>query len=89
MEVKIVYEDKKDREFLNLINSEIPYFIEFINCKEEPKEAYKLKSHWAAIKNPFVIVTDKDEILKVFYSDAKGSNAIQQLINYLNNDSKN
>ena len=30
---------------------------------------------------------DQDKIIKVFYSDAKGSNAIQQLINYLN-DSK-
>ena len=88
MEIKIVYEDKKDKEFLNLIDSKTPYFVEYINCNELPKEAYKLKSHWGAIKNPFVVVIGEDKIIKVFYSDAKGSNAIQQLINYLSNDSK-
>ena len=89
MEIKIVYDNKKDKEFLNLTYSEIPYFVEYINCNEAPKEAYKIKSHWGAIKNPFVVITDENKIVKVFYSDAKGSNAIQQLINYLNNDSKN
>ena len=84
MEIKIVYNDKKDKEFLDLIDSKVPYFVEYINCNESPKEAYKLKSHWCAIKNPFAIITDEDKIVKVFYSDAKGSNAIQQLINYLN-----
>ena len=87
MEVKIVYDDKKDREFLSLVNSEIPIFVDYIDCNEQKKEAYKIKSHWAAVKNPFVVITDEDKIVKVFYSDAKGSNAIQQLINYLN-DSK-
>lgn len=87
MEIKIVYDNKKDKEFLNLTYSEIPYFVDYI--ESSTKEAYRLKSHWAAIKNPFVVISDKDEIVKVFYSDTKGSNAIQQLINYLNNDSKN
>ena len=55
MEIKIVYEDKKDKEFLDLIYSKVPYFVEYINCNELPKEAYKVKSHWGAIKNPFVV----------------------------------
>lgn len=82
MEVKIIYDNKKDKEFLNLTCSKIPYFINYI--ESNTKEAYRLKSYWAAIKNPFVVISDKDEIIKVFYSDAKGSNAIQQLIDYLN-----
>jgi len=81
MEIKIVYEDKKDKEFLDLINSKVPYFVDYI--KNGTKEAYKLKSHWAAIKNPFVVILNGDKIEKVLYSDA-GSNAIQQLIDYLN-----
>ena len=87
MEIKIVYEDKKDKEFLDLIYSKVPYFVEYINYNESPKEAYRIKSPWGAIKNPFVVIIDEDKVKKVFYSDAKGSNAIQQLINYLN-DSK-
>lgn len=89
MEIKIVYEDKKDKEFLDLVNSKVPYFVEYINCNESPKEAYRIKSPWSAKKNPFAIIIDEDKIKKVFYSDSKGSNAIQQLIDYLNNDSKN
>lgn len=84
MEINIVYDNKKDKEFLDLIDSKVPYFINYINCNELPKEAYKLKSHWGAIKNPFAVITEQDEVKKVFYSDAKGSNAVQQLINYLN-----
>lgn len=85
MEVKIIYEDEKDREFLNLIDSEVPIFIDFIGSTS--KEAYRIKSHWAARKNPFVVITNDNEVEKVFYSDAKGSNAIQQLITYLNDRS--
>ena len=36
----------------------------------------------------FVVVQEKDKIIKVFYSES-GKNAIQQLINYLNNDCQN
>lgn len=82
MEVKIVYDNNKDREFLNLVNLNLPIFIEYIKSTE--KEAYALKSHWAAKKNPFVVVTEDDKIIKVFYSES-GKNAISQLINYLSN----
>ena len=84
MEATIVYDNKKDRELVDLIDSKFPIFINYIdfNTVKGRKEAYKVKSHWAAIKNPFVIIQDGEEIVKIFYSEE--SNAIQQLINYLN-----
>ena len=38
--------------------------------------------------NPFVVVQEEEKIIKVFYTES-GKNAVQQLINYLNNDCKN
>lgn len=86
MEIQIVYDNNKDREFLNLVDLKLPFFIEYIKSTE--KEAYALKSYWAAKKNPFVVVTDNDKIIKVFYSEG-GTNAISQLINYLSDERKN
>ena len=85
MEAIVIYENKKDKEFLDLIDSKIPIFIRYIdyNTIEGRKEAYKVKSHWAARMNPFVVVQEDEEIIKVFYSES-GKNAVQQLINYLN-----
>lgn len=85
MEAIVIYENKKDREFLDLVDSKISIFIRYIdyNTIEGRKEACKIKSHWAAKMNPFVVVQEDEEIIKVFYSES-GKNAIQQLINYLN-----
>ena len=84
MEVIVVNDNKKDRELLNLVDSKFPIFIEYIdyNTVNGRKEAYKVKSHWGAKKNPFVVVQEEEKIIKVFYSEEK--NAVQQLINYLN-----
>ena len=88
MEAIIVYDNKKDKELLNLIDSKVPIFVKYIdfNTTDGRKEAYKVKSHWAAKMNPFVVVQEGEQIIKVFYSEK--NNAINQLINYLN-DSKN
>ena len=90
MEAIIVYDNKKDKEFLDLVDSKVPIFVRYIdyNTKEGRKEAYQIKSHWAAKLNPFVVIQEKDKIIKVFYSES-GKNAIQQLINYLNNEGQN
>ena len=92
MEAIVVYDNKKDRELLDLIYLEFPLFMHYVdfNTKDGRKEAYRIKSHWAAIKNPFVVLVDNEgNTLKVFYSDDKGDSAIYQLINYLKNGSKN
>lgn len=88
MEAIVVYDNKKDRGLLNLVDSKFPIFIQYIdfNTVDGRKEAYRVKSHWAARMNPFVVVQEGEEIIKVFYSEK--DNAIQQLINYLNDSSK-
>lgn len=86
----VVYDNKKDRELLDLIDSKFPIFIHYVdfNTKDGRKEAYTVKSHWAAKLNPFVVIeNEENQIIKVFYSEKE--NAIQQLINYLNNGCKN
>lgn len=82
MVVTVIYEDLKDRELLNLIKSKSPVFINYVDAIKEKKEAYAIKSHWAARLNPFVVVEEDDKIIKVFYSEVE--NAVQQLISYLN-----
>ena len=84
MEAYIIYENKEDRELLELINSKFPIFIEYINfnSKKDRKKATRIKSHWAARKNPFVELKEGDRTVKVFYSDG-GENAVQQFVNYL------
>lgn len=88
MEAIVVYDDKKDRELLNSVDSKFPLFIHYVNFNTPKgrKEAYKVKSHWSAIKNPFVVLTEGDNVIDVFYSEK--DNAINQLINFLNDSSK-
>lgn len=89
MEAIVIYDNKKDRELLELVDSKFPIFVQYIdfNTKNGRKEAYQIKSNWGARLNPFVVIQEEEKIIKVFYSEE--SNAIQQLINYLNNDCKN
>lgn len=85
----VIYDNKKDRELLELVNSKFPIFIHYVdfNTKDGRKEAFQVKSHWGAKLNPFVVLEeDYDKIIDVFYSEK--DNAIQQLINYLNDSSK-
>ena len=88
MEATIVYDNKKDRELLDLTDSKFPIFVHYVdfNTVDGRKEAYQIKGHWGARLNPFVVVQEGEEIVKVFYSET--SNAVQQLINWLN-ESKN
>jgi len=53
--------------------------------KKGKKEAWKLKSHWGAKIDPFVLVTNNENVpIKAFYSEA--GNSIFNLINYLDNE---
>lgn len=84
MDIIIVYDNIKDKQFFELQEFEISFNIEYIKDK---RKAYKIKSHWGAIKSPFVeIKDDEGKTIKVFYSDVKGDNALIQLINYLNDE---
>jgi hypothetical protein len=89
MEVTVVYNNKRDREFLDLSESKLSIFVEYINSntKNGKKKAYQIKSEWGAKLEPFVVVTENNEIVKTFYSEE--SNAIQQLISWLNESKSN
>ena len=89
MNVRVVYKDLKDKEFLDKINLETPIFIEYIdvNTKKGKSEGWKIMNYYGTRTFPFIEVeTDEDKLLP-FYSER--GNAIGQLINYLNNDCKN
>ena len=89
MKVTIVYDNKKDREFMSLIETKIPFFIDFINMNtvHGRKAGIKLLNYWSAKKLPFVIVEDNEKLIKVFYSEI-GELATNQFIKWLN-ESKN
>ena len=87
MNVKIVYKDLKDREFLDKINLETPVFVEFIDINKEKKEGWKLMNYYGTTLLPFVEL-EIDESNKIPFYGERG-NTISQFINYLNNDCKN
>lgn len=65
---------------------ESPIF-HFLDSKSNKfkKEAWALKSHWAAKQDPFALVMDGDKAIKAFYSET-GEGVIQSLINYINSE---
>lgn len=84
MNAIVVYDNIKDKELLDNVNLEVPFFVDYINAntKSGKKQSYQIKSHWGAKLNPFIELYDNNEIIQVFYSE-KG-NACNQLISYLN-----
>ena len=55
MDIIIVYDNIKDRKFFDLHEFKIPFNLEYINDK---RTSYKIKTHWGAIKSPFVEIKD-------------------------------
>ncbi len=82
MNVKVVYEDLKDKELIELIEFSTPFFIDYIdyNTTEGRKKAYKIKSEFGAKKNPFVVIyNDEDKFVKCYWSE--NNNACQSFVN--------
>ena len=86
MNVKIVYKDEKDKEFLDNINLGTPIFVEFIdiNTLKGKKEGWKLMNYYGTTIFPFVEL-EIDESSKIPFYGERG-NAIGQFINYINNE---
>lgn len=84
-DIYIVYNDesqmKEVGELYKDIESPIFHFINAQSLKGK-KEAWALKSHWAAKLDPFAIVMDGDKALKAFYSEAE--DVVESLKKYLN-----
>lgn len=91
MKVILVYDNKKDKELMELIQFPTPYFIEYVDTltREGLKESYRIKGQFGARLNPFIVIyNDEDKLVQCFWSE--NGNAVHQFINYLNkNDSKN
>ena len=89
MKIKLVYNNPKDKEFLDNMNLETLFFVEYIdiNTKNGKKEGWKLMNYYGTTTFPFVELDKSDNELLPFYSER--GNAVGQLINYLNNDCKN
>lgn len=90
MNIQIVYDNEKDKELLNLIDTTVPFYVDYININSAKgrKEGFKLMNYWSAKKLPLVIIKLDNTTPIVKYSDI-GENAINQLIKYLNDRSKN
>lgn len=84
IDISVTYNDEsqianlKDIPRIRLIDS---------RSKKGKKEAWALKSHWGAKLDPFILIIKGDKPIKAFYSEAE--DAVESLINYLNNASKN
>jgi hypothetical protein len=89
MEIKIVYNNEKDKEFLDKVDLKTPIFIEYIdiNNRRGKKEGWKLMNYYGTQLFPFIEL-EIDESNRIPFYGERG-NAVGQLINYLNNDCKN
>ena len=82
MKVKIVYNDVRDKELIELVRFSTPFFVEYLDerTKNGKKEGYRIKSEFGARKSPFVLVLDdEDNYLACFWTES-GSNAVQNFI---------
>lgn len=86
-DIFIVYNDKEQLNRIGDISKYTPNF-HFIDSmtKKGKKEAFKLKSHYAARLDPFAVILDGNKPIKAFYSEAE--DVIDSLIKYLNDNGK-
>lgn len=83
MRVRVIYDNKKDKELLEAVKFPTPFFVEYIDAttKNGIKEARSIKGEFAFRKNPFIaIYDDEDKFVGCFYSE--NGNACQQFINF-------
>lgn len=86
-QVKVVYDNDKDKELLNQIDTTVPFFIDYIdmNTTNGRKVGFKLLNYWSAKKLPFVVIEDEDpNVLPIVKYSEVGENAINQLIKFIN-----
>lgn len=83
MKVKIVYDNPRDKELIELVKFDTPFFVEYIDARTVNglKESYKIKSEFGARENPLIVLyNDEDEFITCFWSE--NGNACQQFVNY-------
>ena len=83
MKVKVVYNNIRDKELIEMIRFDTPFFVEYIDLRTKNglKEGWKIKNEYGARENPFVLVLDdEDNYVSCFWTDGTG-NAVQQFVN--------
>ena len=86
-QVKVVYDNNKDKELLSQIDTTVPFFLYYIdmNTTNGRKAGFKLLNYWSAKKLPFVVIEDEDpNVLPIVKYSEIGENAINQLIKFIN-----
>ena len=82
MSVKLVFNNEKDKELLNLSDLKIPIFVDYININtlKGKKEGWKILNYYGTTKMPFIELEDNESKIP-FYQE--NGNAVYQLIKYL------
>ena len=80
IDIYLVFDDQKDLEKLESVVDN-NYYIHYLNINKhhDRSKAFKLKGEWSARKNPFVLLSKKDNVIKAYYSET-GMNAVDQFI---------
>ena len=86
-DVIVIYSDKSQLDRIGDTSKYTPifHFIDSLS-KKGKKEAFRVKSHYAAKLDPFAVVLDNEKPIKAFYTEAE--DVIDSLIKYLNNNGK-
>ena len=81
MKVTITYSDES---ILSRIPKSENITLLDVETLKGKKEAFKLKSHWGARLDPFIIIEDNGKAIKAFYTEA--GDAISEFLNYIENE---
>ena len=84
-DIYITYNDKNQIDKIGDTSKYSPifHFIDVLTNKGK-KDAWKIKSHYAAKLDPFAVILEDNKPIKAFYSEAE--DVIDSLIKYLNNN---
>ena len=78
MKVTITYSDES---ILSRIPKSENITLLYVETLKSNKEAFKLKSHWGARLDTFIIIGDNGKAIKDFYTEA--GDAISEFLNYI------
>ena len=78
-EITLVYNDLKDRQTIENLNSDKGIYINYLDyeSKLSKKKARLLMEDWGSKKLPFAVCLEKDKVVVAFYSEA--DNVINKL----------
>lgn len=83
-DVIFIYDDEGQADRVREQTKDFSLTFTFIDSlgKKSKKNAWKIKSHYAAKLDPFAVILDKNKPVRAFYSEAE--DVIESLIKYLN-----